>query len=259
MSDERSDTASHTEDTGMDTRLIWAVFFFVLAVYAKFPALDLIVSSRYFDASRGFVHAQDPLVLLLYDWTPPIGRGLALLAALHALFAPLLAKALDASGRPEAARRCQGPWRHVSTVFLCAALLGPGLIIEGVFKNTLGRPRPVQVEAFGGAQPFQGPFAVGDNPEAHRSFCSSHAAAGFALMGLGLTCGPAWRRRWFLIGLVSGAVIGAGRIMQGGHFLSDVIFAFYAVWLSCELVAWVDRRRLQRGQPPPSRPHRPSF
>lgn len=259
MSDERSDTASHTEDTGMDTRLIWAVFFFVLAVYAKFPALDLIVSSRYFDASGGFVHAQDPLVLLLYDWTPPIGRGLALLAALHALFAPLLAKALDASGRPEAAERCRGPWRHVSTVFLCAALLGPGLIIEGLFKNTVGRPRPVQVEAFGGAQPFQGPFAVGDNPEAHRSFCSSHAAAGFALMGLGLTCGPAWRRRWFLIGLVSGAVIGAGRIMQGGHFLSDVIFAFYAVWLSCELVAWVDRRRLQRGQPPPSRPHRPSF
>jgi len=259
MSDERSDTASHTEDTGMDTRLIWAVFFFVLAVYAKFPALDLIVSSRYFDASGGFVHAHDPLVLLLYDWTPPIGRGLALLAALHALFAPLLAKALDASGRPEAARRCQGPWRHVSTVFLCAALLGPGLIIEGVFKNTVGRPRPVQVEAFGGAQTFQGPFAVGDNPEAHRSFCSSHAAAGFALMGLGLTCGPVWRRRWFLIGLVSGAVIGAGRIMQGGHFLSDVIFAFYAVWLSCELVAWVDRRRLQRGQPPPSRPHRHSF
>ncbi len=259
MSDERSDTASHTEDTGMDTRLIWAVFFFVLAVYAKFPALDLIVSSRYFDASGGFVHAQDPLVLLLYDWTPPIGRGLALLAALHALFAPLLAKALDASGRPEVARRCRGPWRHVSTVFLCAALLGPGLIIEGVFKNTVGRPRPVQVEAFGGAQPFQGPFAVGDNPEAHRSFCSSHAAAGFALMGLGLTCGPAWRRRWFLIGLVSGAVIGAGRIMQGGHFLSDVIFAFYTVWLSCELVAWIDQRRLQRGQPPPSRPHRPSF
>lgn len=259
MSDERSDTASNTEDTSMDTRLVWAVFFFVLAVYAKFPALDLIVSSRYFDASRGFVHAQDPLVLLLYDWTPPIGRGLALLAALHALFAPLLAKALNASGRPEVARRCQGPWRHVSTVFLCAALLGPGLIIEGVFKNTVGRPRPVQVEAFGGARPFQGPFAVGDNPEAHRSFCSSHAAAGFALMGLGLTCGPTWRRRWFLIGLVSGAVIGAGRIMQGGHFLSDVIFAFYTVWLSCELVAWIDHRRLQRSQPPPSRPNRPTF
>jgi len=258
MSDERCEAVSDP-DAGMDSRLIWAVFFFALAVYAKFPAVDLMVSSRYFDAARGFVHAQDPLVLWLYDWTPPIGRGLALLAALHALPAPLFAKASSASGRPEAAKRCAGPWRHVSTVFLCAALLGPGLIIEGVFKNTVGRPRPVQVEPFGGAQAFQGPFALGDNPEAHRSFCSSHAAAGFALMGLGLTCGPTWRRRWFLIGLVSGAVIGAGRIMQGGHFLSDVIFAFYTVWLSCEFIAWLDQRRLKRGQPPPSRPHRPTF
>ncbi len=260
MAQARPDTASDPEDdAGMDNRLIWAVFFFVLAVYAKFPALDLMVSSRYFDAARGFFHAQDPLVLWLYDWTPPLGRGLALLAAVHALFAPWIAKVLNAAGRTEAAKHCRGPWRHVSTVFLCAALLGPGLVIEGVFKNTVGRPRPVQIEPFGGTQAFQGPFALGDNPEAHRSFCSSHAAAGFALMGLGLTCGPVWRRRWFLIGLVAGAVIGAGRIMQGGHFLSDVIFAFYAVWLSSELVAWIDRRRTQRSQPPPSRPHRPTL
>lgn len=239
--------------------MIWAVLFFALAVYAKFPGVDLLVSARYFDSVRGFVHAQDPIVILLYDWTPPIGRGLALLAALHALFAPWLAKLLAMLGCAETARQCTGPWRHVSTVFLCAALLGPGLIIEGVFKNTMGRPRPVQIEAFGGTQAFQGPFALGDNPGAHRSFCSSHAAAGFALMGLGLTCGPTWRRRWFLIGLVSGAVIGAGRIMQGGHFLSDVVFSFFTVWIACELVAWIDQRRLRRHLPPPSRPHRPVF
>lgn len=259
MVEARSNAASEPDDADMDNRLIWAVFFFVVAVYAKFPAADLIVSSRYFDAVRGFVHAQDPFVLWLYDWTPPLGRGLALLAAFHALLAPWIAKVLHAAGRQQAAQRCRGPWRHASTVFLCAALLGPGLVIEGVFKNTVGRPRPVQIEPFGGSQAFQGPFALGENPEAHRSFCSSHAAAGFALMGLGLTCAPAWRRRWLLIGLVSGAVIGAGRIMQGGHFLSDVIFAFYAVWFSCELVAWLDRRRTRRGQPPPSRPHRPTL
>jgi len=35
-------------------------------------------------------------------------------------------------------------------------------------------------------------------------------------------------------------------MMQGGHFLSDVIFAFYAVWVPSELVAALDRRRLAR-------------
>jgi len=64
-----------------------------------------------------------------------------------------------------------------------------------------------------------------------------------------------------LIGLVAGSVIGFGRILQGGHFLSDIVFAFYAVWLSCELVAWIDRRRTaaQTSPPPPTRRarHRP--
>ena len=65
MSDARSEETSLDETTGIDTRLIWAMLFFALAVYAKFPGLDLIVSSRYFDSARGFVHAQDPFVLLL--------------------------------------------------------------------------------------------------------------------------------------------------------------------------------------------------
>ena len=106
----------------------------------------------------------------------------------------------------------------------------------------MGRPRPVQVVPFGGTDAYHGPFVPGHDPSNHRSFVSSHAAAGFWLMSLGLTCGPVWRRRWLLIGTVTGAAIGAGRMMQGGHFLSDIIFAFYAVWLSCELVAWADRR-----------------
>jgi lipid A 4'-phosphatase len=40
-----------------------------------------------------------------------------------------------------------------------------------------------------------------------------------------------------LVGLIVGSTVGMGRIMQGGHYLSDVVFAFYVVWLSCEGVA----------------------
>lgn len=250
------------EDEGVDTRLIWACLFFALALFAKLPGLDLLATAHYYDGARGFFNAQQPLVLWLYDWTPWLGRALLVVMALHAAFAPWLARLLERMGRTEQAVRCRGPWRHLSTVFVCCALLGPGLLIEGVFKNTVGRPRPVQVVEFGGPEAYVAPFHPGHDPERHRSFVSSHAAAGFALMALGLTCRPAWRRRWLLIGVVAGSAVGAGRIMQGGHFLSDVIFAFYAVWLSCELVAWVDRRRLARLQPPrprPHRPHRPRF
>jgi lipid A 4'-phosphatase len=224
------------EDDGGDSLAIWALLFFAMAIFAQVPGLDLIVSSRYYTLDQGFFHRNDPVVLALYDWTPWVGRGLILAMALFALSAPLLARALNVSGRQTLAERVRGPWRHLACVTVCCALLGPGLLIEGVFKNVVGRPRPVQVFEFGGTDQYKGPFHVGPAPSTHKSFVSSHAAAGFALMSLGLTCSPLWRRRWLLIGIVAGGVIGAGRMMQGGHFLSDIIFAFYAVWVPCEII-----------------------
>ena len=137
------------------------------------------------------------------------------------------------------AARLMGFGRRTAVLALLLALVGPGLLGEGLAKKNMGRPRPVQTELFGGTQPFQGPFQIGDNPAEHRSFFSTTAAAGFALMGLGLACGPVWRRRWWIIGLVAGSVLGMARVMQGAHFFSDVVFAFYAVWLSQLLLAWV--------------------
>lgn len=240
------DAAQDQDDDDRLTYLIWAGFFFSLAIFAQFPGLDLLVSLRCFSAEQGFLHRNDPIVLALYNWTPWIGRGLVLALFLYAVAAPFVAWLLARAGKAELALRSRGPWRHMAVVAVCCALLGNGLVIEGIFKNFMGRPRPVQVQQFGGPDVYHGPFVPGPNPANHRSFVSSHAAAGFALIGLGVSCGPLWRRRWLLIGILAGGIVGLGRMMQGGHFLSDIIFAFYAVWLSCELVAWADRKRLSR-------------
>ncbi len=223
-------------------QLLWAGLMFALAVFAKFPAADLIVSGKWYDLDQGFVLARHPVVLALYDWTPLFGRSLVVCLAVYAMLAPWIARRQAAAGRTEQAERMLGPWRHLAVVAVCCALLGPGLLIEGLFKNVVGRPRPVQVVQFGGIDRYQGPFAMGEDPKNHRSFVSSHAAAGFSLLTLGLTCGPVWRRRWLLIGITTGAAVGTGRILQGGHFLSDIVFAFYSVWLSALLVAWIDRK-----------------
>ncbi len=243
-----------------DTRLIWAGLFFAVAIFAQFPAADLFFSARYFEPGLGFVHAKDPAVQWLYLWTPWLGRALIVAIALHAALARPLSTLLRHFGRGAWADWVAGAGRRSAILMVCASLLGPGLVIEGVFKHTVGRPRPVQVHEFGGGSTYQGPMAIGSEPGSHKSFCSSHAATGFALMGLGLGCGPVWRRRWLLIGTVAGAIVGLGRIMQGGHFLSDIIFAFYAVWLSCEWVAWMDQRRTmrlaQQARTPPRTPPR---
>lgn len=231
--------------------LVWAGFFFALALFSLLPGLDLLVSAHYFSAEQGFFRRNDPVVLWLYDWTPWIGRALVLALALFALLAPLLARHAASQGHTERATRLRGPWRRTATLAVAVALLGNGLLIEGVFKNTVGRPRPVQTVQFGGPDSYVAPLRLGPEPATHKSWVSSHAAAGFALMGLGLGCGPVWRRRWILIAMVSGGVIGLGRIMQGGHFASDVVFSFYSLWLASELVRWIDRRR----QPPAPRRH----
>jgi lipid A 4'-phosphatase len=45
------------------------------------------------------------------------------------------------------------------------------------------------------------------------------------------------RKRWMLAGIALGAWVGVGRIIQGGHFLSDVVFAFWAVYACAALLA----------------------
>ena len=48
------------------------------------------------------------------------------------------------------------------------------------------------------------------------------------------------RRSWFWAGIVVGSVVSAVRIVQGGHFLSDTIFAgFVCYFVYRGLSAWL--------------------
>ncbi len=243
------------ESDERDTRLIWAGLFLSLAVFIKVPNVDLWVSARYWHPDTGFFQKNNPVVMALYDYTPLVGHSLVLTMLLLAVLAPWLSRWAQARGRDALSAELLGFWRRTALGCLCVAVLSSGLIVELGLKKTMGRPRPVQTEQFGGDMPFHAIYERGSTPSKHKSFPSGHAAAGFSLMALGLACGRTWRRRWFLAGLVTGGVVGLGRIMQGGHYLSDIVFSFYAVWLSCELVAY-GFRRWDRSHLPPHHPER---
>ena len=55
------------------------------------------------------------------------------------------------------------------------------------------------------------------------------------------------RRRWLKVGLLAGLAAGLIRIAQGGHFLSDVLFSGWVMWLCAALLreAWL-RLRMRR-------------
>ncbi|TAK73353.1 MAG: phosphatase PAP2 family protein [Aquabacterium sp.] len=212
-------------------RLAWIALPLSVLAFVLWPGLDLALTRRVYDSKLGFLWRDEAVVQALYLGVPWTARALilgALLLWLYARFKP-------GSVRPL--------WQHTAALAVAAGLLGPGLVVEGVLKPFWQRPRPVQVLEFGGTHAYEPPFHHCADCNTHHSFVSGHAAAGFALLTLGLASGPRGRRRWLAAGLLAGTVTGAGRILQGGHFLSDIVYAFYAVWLSAQLVMWLDRQR----------------
>lgn len=128
-------------------------------------------------------------------------------------------------------------------IILLSLAIGPGLI-GGGFKDHWGRPRPRQVIREG--MTYQPMWQYNFNKPANNSFVSGHATIGFFLGVPFLAFG--FRRRGIIVSLVAGSFVGLVRILQGGHYLSDVVFAGIFVWLSAELVCWlVDKYWFKKG------------
>lgn len=210
-----------------------AITLAALALFRLWPGLDLAVSAAVFDADgpRRFPLGDLAPVQWLYLAVPWMGRCALLVGLVLAL----------RSGTPPR-------WRRRAQMLLLALVLGLWGVVNVGLKDHWGRPRPTEVSAFGGPHPFQPAGTVSPYCDKNCSFVSGHAATGFMLMAVGLLGHPATRRRWWRIGLAAGLVIGAGRVLQGGHFLSDVVFAGLAMQWVCLLIraGWV-RWRLRRG------------
>jgi len=192
-----------------------------LALFAAWPTLDLSLSRALYAGQ--FVHADKAWVRALYEGVPWLTRGLALYLLLRLL-----------AGRWRLSRPV---WRRL-WVSLLLLVLVVGALVHGPVKQYWSRPRPVQVLEFGGSEVYSSPLApAGLHSERKRySFVSGHAASGFALLAPALFAAPARRRWWGRAALGLGLLIGLGRILQGGHFLSDVLFAGLLVWGSALLI-----------------------
>ena len=134
--------------------------------------------------------------------------------------------------------------RYAGLFLALLMLIGPGILVNSSLKMMWGRPRPWQCEQFGGEMKFLPVGEWGTRNLPNSSFPSGHAAVAFFLMGLGFVVSPRrpmLRRGLFLGGIVYGLAMGLTRILQGGHFASDVLWAgaivyFVAVGLSRLLI-----------------------
>ncbi len=210
-----------------------------LGVFLWFPQLDVVISARFYQPDAGFVYKDVPWVQTLY-W----------------LFARLQIPILIALVLGLLVAYLRAPWaRHRAALWflLLSLLLGPGLVVNEALKNHWGRARPAHITEFGGEARYSPPWQISDQCLKNCSMSSGHAALGFYPMALGWVW---WRRRktWWLAGGLSGAWVGLGRVLQGGHFVSDVLVSGAVVWGVCALLAHLILPRAQAITTPSSPP-----
>lgn len=115
-------------------------------------------------------------------------------------------------------------WRLSLAFVVLAGALGPGLVVNSVFKENWQRSRPYQVQAFGGTQQFTRAAVVTNQCDNNCSFVSGHVACGIFFASLMLVDRKR-RVAWGVIGVVAGITIGFARMADGAHWLSDVFWA----------------------------------
>ncbi len=198
----------------------------LVIIFVAFPELDLMVSRLFFDpASMEWIWRDHPVNVSLYG----------VFRYLPYWLLPVLLIMAGVSCWKGSRLKAQRP---VWLFLVLTLLIGPGLLVHNVFKEGFERPRPKQVQEFGGESGFSPAFVISDQCATRcKSFVSGHAAMGFYLMVF------AWvtrRRAWLWAGIALGSVLSLVRLSQGGHFLSDTIFAGFLCYFVYRLLsAWL--------------------
>jgi lipid A 4'-phosphatase len=121
------------------------------------------------------------------------------------------------------------PWLDLSIakwLFVTLCLITGPLVVANIgLKDHWGRARPRDVIEFGGAKAFTAPFPPSLQCDYNCSFVSGEASSIFIVFFAAALLSRANSRRFVAFGVVLGSLAGLMRMAQGGHFLSDVVFA----------------------------------
>ena len=184
-----------------------------LILCGVWPDLDIRASAFFYRPDGGFTWANNIVLDGLHNGTVVGSSLLGLLLLVAAIIGFL--------SRRDVLRLPAKAW-----VFLFLGLvIGPGLIANVGFKDHWGRARPREIVEFGGTHPFTPFYAPQPNPHTNQSFVAGDPAFGFYLPAFGFAAPRPKRKMIFYSGISIGILLGAMRIMMGGHFLSDVAAA----------------------------------
>jgi lipid A 4'-phosphatase len=183
-------------------------------IFAAIPSLDLQVASFFHDLAvkpeaRRFIQAIDvvrqvgPLVIVAVI-VP------AIVALVAKIFWPLRPALISTR----------------AALFLIMSLaLGPGLLVNVVLKEGWARPRPGMVTEFGGDYAFMPWWDPRGGCDSNCSFVSGETSSAVWMTAPAMLAPPPWRYVALGAAGVYSMAFASMRMLTGGHFLSDVIFA----------------------------------
>ena len=207
--------------------LVWAAVLCIVTalVFAIWPKLDLWASSLFFQSSGRFDLAISGFWRFLRN---VFLRGFG-------LWYVVITVCVVVSIRNRAA--VMGlDWQKWLYLGFCS-LAGPLFLTNIVLKEHWGRWRPHQIFEFGGGEQFAWPLDWGGSCADNCSFVSGEvSSATMTFMALALISAQPVRNRLYVATAGFWAISSIMRIGQGGHFLSDTIFAGLFMVLTAALL-----------------------
>jgi lipid A 4'-phosphatase len=135
-------------------------------------------------------------------------------------------------------------WQKPALFMVLVIGLGPGLVVNLVFKDHWGRPRPVHITEFGGQYAYVPPLKIGNTPD--KSFPCGHCSVGFMFFALYFL---SLKRKalYFMLTMLFALLMAVTRMTAGGHFISDILWSGYLVFLVTWLIyyGWYARNTIR--------------
>jgi membrane-associated phospholipid phosphatase len=206
-----------------------------LGVFQAFPGIDLATAKLFCHAYA----AGDLTAMGRYcpgfpaQTNPAIGVIRKILFYLPPLVAACLALDIARRWATTPPWLCRG--YRLEALAALAYLVGPIGLVNGVFKQYSGRPRPYETHLFGGDLHFVSVADFSGACISNCSFVSGEAAAGGWLFGVALLLRMRHPRLGRLL-MAASVITPFIRLAMGGHYLSDVVLGWLAGAISLPLL-----------------------